>query len=86
MKLVNQLLTCVHVIASCEAMLVGTQCGLDLDKMKAVLSNSYGNSTMLMRTIDKLKSGGKFFPTIFLIIQKQLDLVLELLSEILPRI
>lgn len=48
-KLVNQLLVGVHILSSCEALLLGAKAGLPTDKLVAVLKDSWGASRMLER-------------------------------------
>ena len=48
-KLVNQLLCAVHTLSSCEALLMGSKAGVDLDQLVEVLSNAWGGSKMLER-------------------------------------
>lgn len=48
-KLVNQLLVGVHILSSCEALLLGTRAGVDPERLVEVLKNSWGNSRMLER-------------------------------------
>lgn len=48
-KLVNQLLVGVHILSSCEALLLGTKAGVDPEMLVEVLRNSWGYSRMLER-------------------------------------
>lgn len=48
-KLVNQVLTGVHTLAACEAMLLGIKSGVDPEKLMQVLRNAWGFSRMLER-------------------------------------
>jgi 3-hydroxyisobutyrate dehydrogenase-like beta-hydroxyacid dehydrogenase len=48
-KLVNQLLVGIHSVASCEALLLAREAGVDSDKLLHVLSKSWGASRMLER-------------------------------------
>ncbi len=48
-KLVNQLLVGLHIVSSCEALLLGTRGGVDPEKLVEVLRNSWGGSRMLER-------------------------------------
>lgn len=45
-KMVNQLLAGVHIVAACEAMALGTRAGADPATLYEVISNSAGNSWM----------------------------------------
>ncbi len=48
-KLVNQLLVGLHILSSCEALLLGTKAGVDPARLAEMLKNSWGNSRMLER-------------------------------------
>ncbi|GBG79670.1 hypothetical protein CBR_g29818 [Chara braunii] len=43
-KMVNQLLAGVHIVASAEAMALGARCGLDTRLLYEIISNAAGNS------------------------------------------
>lgn len=53
-KLVNQLLVGLHILSSCEALLLGTKAGVDPERLVEVLRNSWGTSRMLERNVPYL--------------------------------
>lgn len=48
-KLVNQLLVGIHILSSCEALLLGSRAGVNPAALVEILKNSWGNSRMLER-------------------------------------
>lgn len=48
-KLVNQLLVGVHILSSCEALLLGTRAGVNPERLAEMLKSSWGYSRMLDR-------------------------------------
>lgn len=55
-KLANQLLVGVHSLASCEALLLARNVGVDLEKLIHVLERSWGASRMLERNAPNIIS------------------------------
>ena len=81
-KLVNQLLTSVHTLAACEALLLGKQAGVDLNQLVDVLETSWGASTLLLRHAPLIISGdyGSQAPTRLLV--KDMGLIQEVADEL----
>jgi 3-hydroxyisobutyrate dehydrogenase-like beta-hydroxyacid dehydrogenase len=50
MKLINQLLTCVHTVAAAEAFNLANTAGVDIRKATDLLQKSFGGSTMVGRS------------------------------------
>ena len=50
MKLINQLLTCVHTVAAAEAFNLANNAGVDILKATDLLQKSFGGSTMVGRS------------------------------------
>ena len=50
MKLINQLLTCVHTVAAAEAFTLANSAGVDILKATDLLQKSFGGSTMVGRS------------------------------------
>jgi 3-hydroxyisobutyrate dehydrogenase-like beta-hydroxyacid dehydrogenase len=77
MKLANQLLVGIHVLAASEALLFAASQGLDLKKVIDVIQASSGNSTQFQRTAPQMISGSfkNGFQTHLM--HKDLGLVLE---------
>ena len=48
-KIINQLLVGVNGMASCEAFLLGSKAGVDLNKLWGILQGAWGGSTILNR-------------------------------------
>ena len=61
-KMVNQLLTGVHIVAACEAMALAAKQGLDLGKVYEVITASAGNSWMFENRMP-LVLKGDYTPT-----------------------
>jgi 3-hydroxyisobutyrate dehydrogenase-like beta-hydroxyacid dehydrogenase len=81
-KLVNQLLTSVHTLAACEALLLGKRAGVDLNQLVDVLETSWGASTLLLRHAPLIISGdyGTQAPTRLLV--KDMGLIQEVADEL----
>lgn len=77
MKLVNQLLVGVHVLATSEALLFAASQALDLEKVIDVIQASAGNSSIFQRTAPQMLSGS--FKSGFQthLMYKDLELVLQ---------
>jgi 3-hydroxyisobutyrate dehydrogenase-like beta-hydroxyacid dehydrogenase len=50
MKLINQLLTCIHTVAAAEAFNLANSAGVDILKATDLLQKSFGGSTMVGRS------------------------------------
>ena len=50
MKLINQLLTCVHTVAAAEAFNLANNAGVDIRKATDLLQKSFGGSAMVGRS------------------------------------
>ena len=81
-KLANQLLVGVHSVASCEALLLAEQAGVDPEKLLHVLSRSWGQSRILERN-EPLVRRRDFGPSASPLrnLLKDLTIVLELARE-----
>lgn len=81
-KLINQLLTCIHTLAACEAMLLGKMAGADLSQLVEVLKTSWGSSTLLLRHAPLIISEtyGSQAPTRLLV--KDMTIIEEFANEI----
>jgi len=51
MKIVNQLLTSVNTVAAMEAAILADKCGIDLNSVIKILSESFGGSRMVERNM-----------------------------------
>ncbi|MFQ5743144.1 MAG: NAD(P)-dependent oxidoreductase [Acidobacteriota bacterium] len=78
-KLANQILVAVHTLASCEALLLGIESGVDAEKLTGVLMSAWGASKMLERNA-KLISKRQFGPSAVPIrnLAKDLSIIVEL--------
>jgi 3-hydroxyisobutyrate dehydrogenase len=56
-KMINQLLTGVHIVAACEAMAFAARQGLDLQKVYEVITTSAGNSWMFENRVPHILAG-----------------------------
>jgi 3-hydroxyisobutyrate dehydrogenase len=56
-KIINQLLTGVHIAAACEAMAFAAKQGLDLGKVYEVITASAGNSWMFENRMPRVVKG-----------------------------
>jgi L-threonate 2-dehydrogenase len=56
-KMINQLLTGVHIAAACEAMTLAAKQGLDLAKVYEVITASAGNSWMFENRMPRVLAG-----------------------------
>src|SRR4029079_17831426 len=56
-KMINQLLTGVHIAAACEAMTLAAKQGLDLQKVFEVITASAGNSWMFENRMPRVVAG-----------------------------
>ena len=82
-KLVNQHLVCIHMLAAAEAMLLGAKSGADPEQVFEVVNSGWGQSFMLNRNapvmIDRDFEGIRTQIRVFL---KDLGLVHELAQEL----
>lgn len=56
-KLINQLLTFAHGAAAAEAIALAERLSIDLGSMQQLLQQSFGQSRMLDRTLDRVRAG-----------------------------
>ena len=56
-KMVNQLLTGVHIAAACEAIVLGMRAGVDPNVLYEVISNSAGSSWMFQNRVPHILAG-----------------------------
>lgn len=61
-KLANQLLVGAHTLASCEALLLAREAGVDLERLAHLLKRSWGQSRMLERNAPNILEG-RFGPS-----------------------
>lgn len=77
MKVVNQLLCGVHIVAAAEAMALGAKAGLDSQKIFDVISTSAANSWMFQDRGARMVSGDYTTTSAVEIFVKDLGIVLE---------
>jgi len=77
MKVVNQLLCGVHLVAAAEALALGTQAGLDSQRIFDVISTSAANSWMFQDRGSRMVSGDYTTTSAVEIFVKDLGIVLE---------
>lgn len=74
-KLVNQLLTAIHQAAAAEALNLARREGLDLEAVQEVLSQSFGASRMVERSVPVVLEGKYESPFTIRILNKDLGLI-----------
>jgi L-threonate 2-dehydrogenase len=77
MKVVNQLLCGVHIAAAAEAIALGTQAGIDSQRILDVISTSAANSWMFQDRVPRMVSGDYTTTSAVDIFVKDLGIVLE---------
>jgi len=62
-KLINQLLAGVHIVAAAEAMAFGAKLGLDTRSLFEIISNAAGGSWMFKNRVPAMLDAGKYLVT-----------------------
>ena len=81
-KLCNQILCGLNILAMCEAISLGSKAGLDLEKMLAAVSKGAGGSWMISNLAPKVVDGDWEPGFMVRLQQKDLRLVLEAASAL----
>lgn len=82
-KVINQYLVAVHSVAAAEAMVAGVAYGLDAGKLYRLLKESYGDSRMLRRHMERFVLPRQFAPGgAVKYVHKDVRLANELMDEI----
>jgi 3-hydroxyisobutyrate dehydrogenase len=76
-KLINQLLAGVHIVAACEAMALGMRAGADPKTLYEVISNSAGSSWMFQNRVPHILAGDYTPLSAVNIFVKDLGIVLD---------
>jgi putative dehydrogenase len=77
-KIVNQLLAGVHIVAACEAMALAGKLGIDLDKTYEVITASAGNSWMFENRVPHILEGDYSPKSAIDIFVKDMGIVMDL--------